>query len=115
MFETQKMIGELNGKWALLFKSVLTLAAVTLPLVVTLNVWFVQKVYSMESAQVLLAYKLDQFIAGGPRWTAIDAKAAHLELKQEIETYIESRYPPRWLTDTVSDLDTRVKRLEGRQ
>ena len=105
MAENNGQIGKLNGKWAVLFKALLAAGAFLVPLVLPWFVWVTFQIFEMKTS-------LATFVAAGPRYTPDDARADRLELRQEIFSEIEQKYPPQWLRDTVESHGRRLEVLE---
>lgn len=110
--EKGKRIGELNGKWAILFRFVLSMATLALPAVVSLQVWEIKKLHELEVEQTRLRTSFELFSRAGGRYTPEMAKADNLELKQGIWNEIEKKYPPEWLRQMVESHGRRIETLE---
>lgn len=109
-------IGNINGKWAFLFKATLAVVAALLPFGIALNVWFVTQIHELQMTQnnitASLTDMIEDFVALGPRYTALDAGRDHLEMKLEMISLIQNVQPPRWLKETVERHDEQIDRIE---
>ncbi len=103
-------VGELNGKWSILFRATLATSAVVLPFLVSLNVWLVVSAFEQKARLDLIDYRLGQFIGAGPRYTATDAQVDLARFREELLKEIKRDFPPKWLVDRVDAIA-----LEARQ
>jgi hypothetical protein len=104
-------IGNLNGKWSVLFRGLMALGAVMLPMMVSLNVWFVSSIYEMKIVQIGILARIDSFMGEGPRYTEEMARADHAELKGQIVDDVLNNYPPKWVTDLLAKHDKEIERI----
>ena len=122
-------IGQLNGKWALLFKATLAACTFFIPSMLAVGTFLVVGHFELkETVSVndterkadinLLRSEIKQlsnnvagFMSDGPRYTPKDAKADNIMLKQEILKDVSAQYPPAWLTKEVESLSRRVEAL----
>lgn len=107
-----KTIGELNGKWGIMFKLTVAFGAFSLPFLIALNVWFVKAIYELKLQQAEIAIQMQSFIAVGPRYTPEMARSDNLELMNEIMEKIQEQYPPQWLTKEVESHSRRLEFVE---
>ena len=87
----EKPVGELNGKWSILFRATLSVGAFALPSIIAL---------------------LDNLVRHG--YGADRAAADHAKMKAEIMKDIGEHYPPEWLTREVESHSRRLEALEKR-
>jgi len=106
-----RQIGSLNGKWSVLFRALLSVGAVVLPMLVMLNVWFVTAIYDVKMRQIGLLTRMDVFIAEGPRYTPADAKADILELRSSILEQMRKENPPEWLVERMISHERQLEEL----
>ena len=66
-------IGELNGKWALLFKLMLAFNAVAIPITISWATYVSTELWELRATQAVAHEKLLGFIGRGPRYTEHDA------------------------------------------
>lgn len=107
-----QQIGQMNGKWAVLFKALLSVGALLVPCIVALQVWQVQQIYSLRESSVVMEHDLKSFVAMGPGYTPKDARADNLELRTELLSEISKNYPPQWLTKELESVSRRVEAIE---
>lgn len=112
-------IGELNGKWTLLFRTLMAGALFVLPFLVGLQVWFVTTIYSIQISQEKLRGSVAQLAAVGPRYTRDMALHDNMEMRDRVLKTFKDDYPPAWLRDEVrkisanlTAIQVRVERLE---
>ena len=103
-------IGEMNGKWALLFKAILACASVCFPLIVAFEAWQCLTIMSIQEAhaqhqeaQARQIQKMDSFMELGPRYTEREARADNISLKGDLIEYVSNR---------CDDLDKKIDRLQ---
>lgn len=84
-------IGNLNGKWAVLFKAIIAAGGVALPFLVALNVWTVTEINALKIENARLVTRFEAFANVGPRYSADMAAADQYRLKEEIVKTIEQR------------------------
>ena len=48
MSDKAEMIGQLNGKWAMMFKALLALSLALLPFFLALQIWYVTNIYALK-------------------------------------------------------------------
>jgi hypothetical protein len=101
-----KLIGDMNGKWAILFKAQLALGAFVLPMLVPWAVWVTGQVFEAKS-------QLNAFTSAGPRYTADQAVADGLRLRRDIIQEIAASYPPQWLRDEIASISRRQGGIEA--
>lgn len=104
-----KGIGELNGPWKMLFKVVLSMAAVVLPFVVMLNVWFIKQTYAQSNEINLLTYKVDQYLQKEPV-SQMELQLNGNLLRSDILESMDSRYSAKWLEDKVDANKVEINR-----
>ena len=107
-----QQIGQMNGPWAFLFKTLMGTACVIIPAVISLQIWFVQKIQRIEINQAEFAAHMSNFVSEGPRYTPEMARRDNLEMRNEIMEEVEERYPPEWLTREMESLARRLEHLE---
>ena len=91
---------EMNGNWEKLMKAVLSMAAVVLPFVVMLNVWFIKQTYAQNNEINLLTYKVDEYL----RKESVSPMELQLNgnlLRSDIMESMEARYSAKGLEDKV--------------
>lgn len=79
-----KNIGNLNGPWSVLFRLALAMGAISIPFVVSLQVWFVTNIYGIHTELASLRAEFKGFSSAGPRYTPKDAVADSAVLRQEM-------------------------------
>ena len=108
-------IGQLNGKWSILFRATLSLAAfaITLgtPYVVSFHVKVTNALIKLDKNQALIQLKLESK-AGEYSRAEIDLKIS--ELENRILDKISREYPPKWLQQTVESHSTRLTAIESK-
>ena len=110
----RRSIGELNGKWSLLFRAMLSLGAVLLPFIVVLNVWFVTAIYDIKLKQIEINARFDAVIAKGPFYTREMARSDNLQLRENIIREIKNEHPPEWLTKQIQENTKDIHLIEQR-
>lgn len=105
-------IGNLNGKWSILFRALMAVLVFVIPFVVALNVWFVVTIYEIKLVQIGLITKMDSFMSPGERYTPEMATADMEQLRNEIIKEMRSQNPPQWLREQVSDNKERIRSIE---
>lgn len=103
--ESRGTVGQLNGKWALLLKSMLALGAVLLPFGVGWCTWATVQLFSLQN-------KFGAFEAVGPRYTATQAQVDQLTMRATILQDVAKNYPPQWLRDEVASMSRRLGTIE---
>ncbi len=103
----RKTIGNLNGKWAILFKATLSTCVIIFPSIIALNVWFVKTIHGIELKQAEVAAELKLLANTGARYTPAMAEAENLRLKQAILEEISRNYPTR------REIDSLARRMES--
>jgi hypothetical protein len=118
MTPERKLIGELNGKWASLFKISLVVTPLFISLVVTWGAWATQAVYGHDSRLA----KLEGFAGEGERFTKSQADKMRAELQSEwlkeiseirrqIDTLPQTlQIPPPWWEQYVREEFNRMNR-----
>ena len=82
---TAQKIGELNGKWALLFKILLAVNTVLIVPAVAWSSWITLMVFDLRQAQAVNTQRYETFMAIGPRYTPRDAERDAAMLRAEIK------------------------------
>jgi hypothetical protein len=100
-----KLIGELNGKWAILFKAQLTIGALVAPMLITWCVWCTSQIFNVQS-------QVATFISVGPRYTATQAALDLATLRRDILTEVDSKNPPQWLREDLLDLKSSLSTIK---
>jgi hypothetical protein len=100
-------VGELNGKWSILFRAQLAVGAIVLPLIIAWCTWATVEVFKVQT-------DLKVFMAAGPRYTPADARSEILKMKEEILNEVEQNYPPEWLKEQLRELKDLVRRVDIR-
>lgn len=77
-------IGQLNGKWSILFRALMVVGAIFAPFFITLSAWLVTSIYDVRLDQAILAGKIEAFIDSSPRYTPDMAERDNLRLKAEL-------------------------------
>ena len=101
-------IGQLNGKWSVLFRVQIAMVCFSLPFLITLEVWQTTSIHDLKVSQAEVRTRMDNLV------TQADSKASDAMLKDQILQVVEQRYPPQWLRDEVSRLRDRLDKLEAR-
>lgn len=101
----ESKIGQLNGKWAILFKAQLTLGAVLFPGVMAWCTWMTIQTFDVKA-------DMQAFQAVGPRYTSTQAEVDHLKQKQEVLAEIAKATPPQWLRDELASMSRRLTTIE---
>ena len=114
MPQERKLIGELNGKWALLFKISLVLTPLFISLIVTWGAWTTSKVYAHDVALT----RLESWKDIGPRFTAVDAQALELRVKEQVAEINERKFQALMakldeLTMAINDLKVQMAKRGG--
>lgn len=107
-------IGQLNGKWSILFRAMLSVMVFAIPYSITLHVYQVKSVIELKISQAQIGSRIDQFMAPGPRYTKVNAETDNLQLRREMLEFIENRYPPKWLIEKIAELERRLGRMEDK-
>lgn len=107
-----KTIGEMNGKWAILFRATLLTVSVLLMPAMGLLTWQVTSIFELRQQIGKVENKIEVFIAEGPRYTPTDARADHLKLYQEIQEWVNANFPPPHLQKEVESHGRRIEALE---
>lgn len=101
-------VGNLNGKWAVLFKAQLAVGAFLLPSIMAWATWATVQLFGIKS-------EIRSFMAVGPRYTATDAHLDQAVLKADILKTTQEEFPPKWLKDELSSISRRIIALEKNQ
>ena len=109
-----KKIGQLNGKWSILFRAVLVLAGFIIPYNIAMEAWQTAQIHEMKIAQAQLRAQFNIFASEGPRYTPTDALALEaklqvdlLELREKLMTQVRNEFPLK------SELNNLQRRLEA--
>ena len=70
---TPSKIGELNGKWSILFRTLMTLFGMSLPFIIMFAIWITVTLYDIRESLAVINYKQE------------DRKEAMAELKRSVE------------------------------
>jgi hypothetical protein len=100
---------EMNGNWEKLMKVVLSMAAVVLPFVVMLNVWFIKQTYAQSNEINLLSYKVDEYLKKEPV-SQMELQLNGNLLRSDIMESMEARYSAKWLEDQVDANKVEINR-----
>ena len=108
-----KLIGELNGKWSMLFKVSLVATPLAITLIVSWGTWATAKVYAHD----LAIGRLEAWKDIGPRFTPSDAQALELRVKQDIAAVNQRRFDEviakvEVLTTAINDLKVALAKYE---
>jgi hypothetical protein len=104
-----KMIGELNGKWAILFKVSLVLMPIFTGVIITWGTWTTSRIYNHD----IEIARIRAFIDQGPRFTANDAQALELRVISRIADSNERKFSEllgklQLLTDSITELKVKL-------
>jgi hypothetical protein len=110
MGDNEGPIGQLEGRWALLFKVAIAFVVFVMPFLIAMQAWEIQQIHLLSTQQAVNEQRWDYFMDRGPRYTPEMAMAELLKLKQEIHDEVSQRYPPAWL---IKDLDSITRRVEA--
>ena len=91
---SNKPIGQLNGRWALLLKVALGTYPVILAAAVTWSVWVTANIFELRA-----------FAQQGPRWTAKDAEIQTAVVKEWVEDKFSNEVPPKPVTERLTRLE----------
>ena len=94
MADTSNKVGDLNGKWSLLFK----LALATYPMVLGWSGWVTVEMITMKAN----------------RFTIQDGIAQHEQYRTELSAHADHGHPPKWVEASVQDLKVRMDTLDSR-
>ena len=105
-------MGNLNGKWAILFKGVLALTAIAIPVSLGILGWVLLEISSLKTLSAVQSVKIETFVSGGPRYSSDNARADFaairlemLSLKLEIQEWVRAGWPPKALMDRIELLE----------
>jgi len=93
---SNKPIGQLNGRWAMLLKVTLATYPVILAGAITWSVWVTVNIFELRA-----------FAQQGPRWTAGAGTDATAVVKEWVERKFKDEVPPK----TVIERLTRLERV----
>ena len=102
-----------NTRWTTLFRAVLVVGAIVLPMLVTLNVWMVSTLFELRANVLTLEYGLRGFTAAGPRYTETDAQHDLLQLEIRMRTRIsefEDEFTREFIRKTELETLTKERR-----
>lgn len=99
-------IGQMNGKWAIIFKVVLSSAVFIIPSLLAWCTWVTVAMFSLQS-------QFSAWNAVGPRYTSTQAQVDQLNMRNDILTEIAKNYPPQWLRDEVASMSRRLSAIEN--
>jgi hypothetical protein len=91
---SNKPIGQLNGRWALLLKVALGTYPVILAAAITWSVWVTANIFELRA-----------FAQQGPRWTAKDAELQTAVVKEWVEDKFRNEVPPKPVTERLVRLE----------
>lgn len=82
---SNQKIGEINGKWALLFKALLALNGIAL---VPWATWQTLVSFELRQQQAIMSREMTIFFGAGPRYTPLDAERDQLILRTETKSLL---------------------------
>ena len=91
---SNKPIGQLNGRWALLLKVALGTYPVILAAAITWSVWVTANIFELRA-----------FAQQGPRWTAKDAELQTAIIKAWTEGRFKAEVPPKVVVERLIRLE----------
>lgn len=97
---TSGKIGELNGKWSLLFRAFLGALVFLGPSMIALQIWFVTTIHRITVAQAEIKSELSHIVADTNRNNEVNM----LRLRNEILSEVDKGWPPPWLRNDISDI-----------
>lgn len=109
--EIDTHIGNLDGKWSILFRACIGTFVIGLPFIIGFNVWVVQSLNRVNTNIQLVSQSLEH-IANKDVYTKAEAELAMEKQRREIMATIEAQYPPKWMRDTVESHGLRLVALE---
>ena len=84
-------LGNLNGKWAILFKAIITAGGLAMPFLVGLNVWTVTEINGLKIEHAKLLARFESFVSVGPRYSADMAIADQYRLKEDVLKTVDEK------------------------
>lgn len=92
-------IGDLNGKWSIMFRCTLVIGAFLTPMMITLQTWEVSKLYELDMKILEVRSEMGKFIA--------TSEGDHLKLKEDIMSSVGSRLELDLLTKRVEKIENK--------
>ena len=84
-------IGNMNGKWAVSFKALISAGTLALTSLVGLNVWTVTEINGLKIENAKLVTRFENFVSVGPRYSLDMAATDQHRLKEEILKVVDEK------------------------
>lgn len=87
MFVEDKKVGELNGKWSILFRAQLVILGVLTPFAISMAVWITVTLFSIRTDIAILSVKRDSLVLDVQKlFTSMERLRIEIdELKKKID------------------------------